>query len=98
MAYRSFVLPILGPSPAEDELNLFLRTHQILNVERRWLEQGAASLWCFCVDRQPEQQLGFPSGPQLPQTAEANDGTDHSPVPRGFSFEGENLKSIPRCW
>lgn len=47
MAFRPFVLPLLGPSPAKAELNLFLRTHQILNLELRWLEQGAASLWCF---------------------------------------------------
>jgi superfamily II DNA helicase RecQ len=50
MAYRFFTIPISAPEGAQGELNGFLRSHRILMVERRWVEQGAASFWTFCVD------------------------------------------------
>ncbi len=50
MAYRTFVVPIYHAAAAEEELNKFLASHQILAVEKRWLEDGGNSAWCFCVD------------------------------------------------
>jgi superfamily II DNA helicase RecQ len=50
MAYRTFVVPIYHATAAEQELNQFLASHQILAVEKRWLEDGGNSAWCFCVD------------------------------------------------
>ena len=28
----------------------FLRSHRVLAVDRRWVEQGSESFWSFCVD------------------------------------------------
>ena len=33
-----------------EQLNAFLRSHKILSVDRRWVEQGASSFWSFCID------------------------------------------------
>jgi superfamily II DNA helicase RecQ len=62
MAYRFFVIPIRDEGPAAAELNGFLRSHRVLAVDRRWVDQGAASFWSFCVDYL-ETQSGGKSGP-----------------------------------
>ena len=35
---------------ASAELNGFLRSHRVLSVDRRWVDQGTESFWSFCVD------------------------------------------------
>ncbi len=50
MAFRVFTIPISYPDLAEAELNSFLRSHRVLSIERRWVDQGPASFWAFCVD------------------------------------------------
>jgi hypothetical protein len=50
MAYRFFTIAIRAPEAAQAELNGFLRSHRVLVVERRWVDQGENSLWAFCVD------------------------------------------------
>ena len=50
MAYRIFRVPLLADSSAMEELNGFLRSHRVLNVDRRFAESGEQSFWTFCVD------------------------------------------------
>ncbi len=50
MAYKLFTVSIHNSEPAEDKLNAFLRSHTVLSVERRWVDQGTMSFWSFCVD------------------------------------------------
>jgi superfamily II DNA helicase RecQ len=49
MAFAFFKIPCNGePGPAE-ELNAFLRSHQVLAVHREWESAGDTSFWAFCV-------------------------------------------------
>ena len=48
--YRFFLIPVRQSVPAEEELNRFLRSHRVLNVDRRWVDEGSESFWSFCVD------------------------------------------------
>ena len=48
--FRLLTVPIQDSGRAQEELNAFLRSHKILSVDRRWVEQGAASFWSFCID------------------------------------------------
>jgi len=50
MAFKFFTIPIHDAGQAEGELNGFLRSHRVLSVDRRWVEEGASSFWSFCVD------------------------------------------------
>ena len=50
MAFKFFTIPIRDAGAAEAELNAFLRSHRVLVVERRWVDQGQDSFWSFCVD------------------------------------------------
>jgi superfamily II DNA helicase RecQ len=50
MAYKFFTVPIHDSGGAESEMNTFLRSHRVLCVDRRWVDQGATSFWSFCVD------------------------------------------------
>ena len=50
MAFIFFTVPIQDSGRAQEELNAFLRSHKILSVDRRWVEQGASSFWSFCID------------------------------------------------
>ena len=49
MRYRIFSVPIQDPGDAEAELNAFLDSHRVLDVERELVVDGRHSLWCFCV-------------------------------------------------
>src|SRR5271166_2362659 len=48
--YRFFLIPVRQSGPAEEELNRFLRSHRVLNVDRPWVDEGSESFWSFCVD------------------------------------------------
>ena len=50
MAFRFFSIPIQGCPVTERELNAFLRTHQVLSIDRQFVDQGTSSVWSFCVD------------------------------------------------
>jgi hypothetical protein len=50
MAYRFFTIPLRSAEAAQAELNGFLRSHRVVGVERRWVDQGESSFWVFCVD------------------------------------------------
>lgn len=50
MAFKFFIVPIQDSESTEAELNSFLRGHKVLDVERRWVDQGPTSFWSFCID------------------------------------------------
>jgi len=50
MAFRFFFVPVRDDGTAAAGLNGFLRSHKVLTVDRRWVDQGAESFWSFCVD------------------------------------------------
>lgn len=54
MAFQFFTVPIHDDGEAQAALNAFLGTHKVLNVERRWVDQGSQSFWTFCVDYLPQ--------------------------------------------
>src|SRR5262249_21751460 len=58
--------PARGGGPAEEELNRFLRSHRVLSVDRRWVDQGTDSFWSFCVDylESAPSNRGASQGPQ----------------------------------
>lgn len=50
MPYKFFTIPVRDVGLAEEALNGFLRSHKVLSVDRRWVEQGDNSYWSFCID------------------------------------------------
>lgn len=52
MQYKFFTVPavVFGENTAEDELNLFLRSHRILSAQREFVSCGQQSYWCCCVE------------------------------------------------
>jgi hypothetical protein len=58
LAFRFFTVPIQNAEQAEAELNEFLRSHKVLPIDRRWVEQGSTSFWTFCVDYLDGQATG----------------------------------------
>jgi superfamily II DNA helicase RecQ len=50
MAFHIFTVSIQDDGRALAQLNAFLRSHKVLSVDRRWVEQGASSFWSFCID------------------------------------------------
>jgi superfamily II DNA helicase RecQ len=50
MQYRVFTVSLTAGPAGSEELNLFLRSHRVLAVERRLIEDGVNSLWTFCVE------------------------------------------------
>jgi superfamily II DNA helicase RecQ len=66
MPFKFFVVPVPDGDRAEQELNGFLRTHRVLSVEKRWVENDAAVCWHFCVCySEPTIAVGqVPEGPR----------------------------------
>jgi superfamily II DNA helicase RecQ len=64
--FRVFVIPILYADVATEELNSFISNHRIVQIDRRWIDQGSQSALAFCVEyaissptaqRHPKNQL-----------------------------------------
>jgi superfamily II DNA helicase RecQ len=58
MSFRFFVIPINQDGEAEAQLNAFLASHKVLNIDRRWVDQGSQSFWSFCIDYLPQGGKG----------------------------------------
>lgn len=48
--YKFFKVGIMAPEPEEAQLNLFLRQHRIIHVQREFVGFGENSFWCFAVE------------------------------------------------
>ncbi len=50
MQFRVFTIPAIAPTEDDcEELNAFLRSHKVLNVERQLIADGQSHCWTFCV-------------------------------------------------
>ena len=45
MQYQVFILPVRANPPQVEEMNRFLRSHRVLTVEPRLVEEGQNSFW-----------------------------------------------------
>ncbi|MDD5089822.1 MAG: HRDC domain-containing protein [Candidatus Wallbacteria bacterium] len=50
MQYRMFAVPATGAPDLEEELNLFLRSHKVISVQKTVEAIDGAPRWCFCVE------------------------------------------------
>ena len=50
MAFRFFAIPITASDEPTNALNLFLRTHRIIKVDRQLVQEGTSSLWVLSVE------------------------------------------------
>ena len=49
MQIKLFTVPVIGGQDKEKALNLFLRSHQILEVEKHLVQNSGQAYWCFGV-------------------------------------------------
>lgn len=50
MQFKLFSISASGDSEAEAELNLFLRSHRAVSVEKELVNNGHTAYWCFCIE------------------------------------------------
>ena len=50
MQLRFFQIPVGGDDSASDELNRFLRTHRVLQVDRQLVSREGGASWAVCVE------------------------------------------------
>jgi superfamily II DNA helicase RecQ len=58
MAFHFITITIQDSAETEAQLNAFLSSHRVLNVDRRWVEAGSHSFWSFCIDYLPHDSNG----------------------------------------
>lgn len=58
MQYRLFTVPVKSPHQSQEEMNRFLRGQRVLSVEKRFVSEGEAQYWSFCVEYM-EGQPGY---------------------------------------
>jgi superfamily II DNA helicase RecQ len=75
MPYKSFAIPVHYGDWAERAMNDFLRTHRVLAVDRRWVDQGENSFWAVWIE-----YLESASEPRTGNMATASSG---STAPKG---------------
>ncbi|MBK6931471.1 MAG: HRDC domain-containing protein [Saprospirales bacterium] len=49
MKIKLFTIPILGGEQLTEELNFFLRTKKILEVEQQLTRNGQSAFWCLSI-------------------------------------------------
>lgn len=50
MQYRVFAIPATGSPDLEEEMNLFLRSHKVIAVQKSIEHIDGVMRWCFCVE------------------------------------------------
>ena len=63
--FSSFFISPFGEMGACDELNLFLRSHRIVNVEKRLVDGERGTGWLFLVEYGAEVKTQSPSAPRI---------------------------------
>lgn len=48
MQFKLFYLPAQGEQKLEEELNRFIRSHKVIEVNKQLIE-GSQPGWCFCI-------------------------------------------------
>jgi superfamily II DNA helicase RecQ len=56
MQYAFFKISTTSPSVGSHELNQFIKTHRIVNVEKQFHSEGADGYWSFCLQWQEQYQ------------------------------------------
>lgn len=64
MQYKFFTFPITSLDIAENDLNVFLRSNQIVEIEKH-LISGTQPMWCFCVGYLLSNQKHISSSPKV---------------------------------
>jgi len=49
MQIKIFSIPVMGGEALAEEMNAFLRSRKILQVEQQLVQEAHGALWCFCV-------------------------------------------------
>ena len=49
MQLKAFTIPVHDDGAAIEEVNVFLRSHRILTVDRHFVQDGANSVWAICI-------------------------------------------------
>ncbi len=49
MQYKFFTFPITQYSTQEENLNKFLRSHKVVEIEKHLVSSVNGSSWCFCI-------------------------------------------------
>ncbi|MFM9947020.1 MAG: hypothetical protein ACKV1O_03705 [Saprospiraceae bacterium] len=47
MQIKFFTIPVMGGEALAEELNVFLRSKKILQVEQQLVSEAQGSAWCF---------------------------------------------------
>ena len=50
MQFKLFSISASGDADAEEELNRFLRAHQVVSVQKELVRDGGGGFWCFCIE------------------------------------------------
>ena len=50
MQYKVFTLPVFDSVQIEDELNKFLRSHKVVSVEKKLIENDGHTHWSFLIE------------------------------------------------
>jgi superfamily II DNA helicase RecQ len=57
MQIRFFTIPIEMVDNHHDELNLFLRTHKVVELEKQLVQMHGHACWCFCISYLSQNQI-----------------------------------------
>ncbi len=49
MQIKLFSIPVFSSAKVEEELNVFLRTYQIIDIQREFVAAAENSFWSFCI-------------------------------------------------
>lgn len=63
--FASFFLACFGEQGNSEELNAFLKSHRIVNVEKRFVENNQNTGWAFLVEYGNEQKTFVPGTPKI---------------------------------
>ncbi|MBF0451945.1 MAG: hypothetical protein HQK75_14665 [Candidatus Magnetomorum sp.] len=50
LSYKFFTIPIQAMEDKEEELNQFIQTHKIINIQKEFTSHTNQSFWCISIE------------------------------------------------
>lgn len=60
MQIKIFTIPVVADERDVEELNLFLRSHKVIDVKREITQYNGNSCWTFCITYMPDNHTVSP--------------------------------------
>lgn len=58
MQLKTYTIPIIGGEGVNNDMNTFIRSKKILQIEKKFIVLGESAFWCICISYLDDATIG----------------------------------------